>query len=247
MMIRRTAGAATLGLLSLLAACSAGGSPSATPSGSGDGSNSPTGTGSPSQVASPSVQPTPDPVTPIRLELPVLVAPTADLEVLELPADGEVVTTLTGADSATALMGPMILEGQNWYLLAGIGTQWTGWAPAEELEPTGAPGETTAIIALDGRGSGDADSANVEANSALVARVMASPMEGRETSEIEVPVAGVDGAHVIVNDVTEIDGTTEFLASGLDDDALHQAEAGQVSMQVRSDCTFAASLDALPL
>ena len=247
MTIRRTAGAATLALLGLLAACTAGGSPSATPSGGVDGNASPTGARSPSQVASPSVEATPDPVTPIRLELPVLVSPTDDLDVLELPGHGDVVTTLTGADRATALMGPMILDGQNWYLLAGLGTQWTGWAPAEELQAAGAPDESTAIIALDGRGSGDADSANVEANSALVARVMASPMEGRETCEIEVTVAGVDGAHVIVNDVTEIGGTTEFMASGLDDDSLRQAEAGQVSMQVRSDCTFAASLDALPL
>ena len=243
--LRRTAGAATLGLLTLLAACSAGASPSATPSGSG--SASPTGAGSPSQVASPSVQATPDPVTPIRLELPALVTPTADLDVLELPAGGEAVTTLTPADGATALMGPLILDGENWYLLAGIGTQWTGWAPAEELEATGTPDETTAIIALDGRGSGDADSANVEAGTALVARVMASPMEGRETCEIDVTVAGVDGAHVSVNGVSEIDAITEFMASGLDDEALRQAEAGQVSMQVRSDCTFAASLDALPL
>ena len=247
MTFRRTAGAATLGLLTLLAACTAGGSPSSTPSDSVDGSAAPTGAGSPSQVASPSVQATPDPVSPIRLELPVLVKPTGDLDVLELPAEGEAVTTLAGTDSATALMGPLILDGRNWYLLAGIGTQWTGWAPAEELEVTGTPDETTAIIALDGRGSGDADSATVQANSALVARVMASPMEGRETCEIDVTVAGVDGAHVTINDVTEISATTEFQRSGLDDETLVQADGGQVSMQVRSDCTFAASLDALPL
>jgi hypothetical protein len=186
-------------------------------------------------------------VAPIRLELPARVTSTADVDVLELPADGGAVTTLTAGDVATALMGPLILEGENWYLLAGIGTQWTGWAPAEQLEVTGSPDETTTIITLDGRGSGDADSANVEAGTALVARVMASPMEGRETCEIEVTVAGVDGAHVTVNDVTELDATTEFIASGLDQASLRQAAAGQVSMQVRSDCSFAASLDALPL
>ncbi|MEO8247073.1 MAG: hypothetical protein ABI622_08150 [Chloroflexota bacterium] len=245
--IRRSAGAATLALLTLLAACSAAQTPSATPSGSGNGSSPPGGAESPSAVASPSVQATPDPVARIRLELPALVTPATDLDVLELPAAGAAITSLTPADGATALMGPLILDGENWYLLAGIGTQWTGWAPAEALEVTGSPDETTTIITLDGRGSGDADSANVAANTALVARVMATPMDGRETCEIEVTVAGVDGAHVTVNDVTELDATSEFIASGLDDESLRQADAGQVSMQVRSDCTFAASLDALPL
>lgn len=246
MTFRRTAGAATLGLLALLTACSAGQSPSATPSGGG-ASPSPSGAGSPSQVPGPSVPATPEPVTPIRLDLPAVVIPTGELEVVELPAAGEAVTTLTAADRATALMGPLILDGQNWYLLAGIGTQWTGWAPAESLTASGAPDETTAIITLDGRGSGDADSATVAPDTALVARVMASPMEGRDSCEIEVTVAGVDGAHVTVNAATEIDEPTEFLRSGLDDEALRQAEGGQVSMQVRSDCTFAASLDALSL
>ena len=243
---RPTSLVATLAIATLLAACSAGASGSP---GASSGSPGPSTTGDPSGSAdpSPNATSTPDPVAPIRLELPVSVSPSGEVDVLEEPAGGTTVTTLTTADTATALMGPLILDGANWYLVAGTGTQWTGWVPAEQLTAGVAPDESTSLITLDGRGSGDADSATVEAGVALVARAMAVPMEGRESCEIEITVAGVDGAHVAVNEVTEVTEATEFLASGLDDETLRQSAAGQVSMQVRSDCTFAASLDALPL
>jgi hypothetical protein len=94
---------------------------------------------------------------------------------------------------------------------------------------------------MDGLGSGSAASAPVTAGTELAFQFGASPLPGRASCEIEMILIRTDG--LAVNLATQT--VTEPIAGDIhpqDGPHLYQEVAGQVTLQVRSDCSWAATV-----
>jgi hypothetical protein len=253
-------GAALLGLTIILAAC--GQAPAAP--------TSPTEAPSPSDEPSPSVaptpteQPSPDPIEVIDFELPMIARSTADdVEVHTVPGadaplligeafpDMNRVEVLLAADELVAVsLGPVYFEGTSWYQVSAVDggdkAFAYGWVPAESIvRESDAPDGSPQVVTIDGLGSGAEVSAPVLAGTPVTVDFAAAPMPGSDSCELDVTVIRTDGLGVNVATQTVTEPVAfQFGASieGGGMQGLFQEEAGDVTLQVETDCSYAASL-----
>ena len=262
--IRSVAPAASaLVLILILAACTQTASvpPSASPSAPAP-SEAPSEEPAPSEVPSdePSASPEPSEPDVVEFELPMLGRVTEDgVEVRAEPsADAPVVTgeDLTGSgetpevvldadDMVVVLLGPVVAEGESWYEVGaadGSDIQFGfGWVPASVLADEGAPDGFAPIYVAHGQGSGDSVSADALAGTPISVRFAAVPMPEADECEIDITVIKSDGlgVNIATQTVTDVD-IFEIDATELP--SLFQEEAGEVTLQVESDCSFAARM-----
>lgn len=251
----------------LLAACSTavGGAPSpsvpaspVTPPSTPVASPNPT---VPATPAAPSQAPTPtptaEPVVIVRIGTGTIARVTADgvaVRVrpgLDQPliagydfggvAVGEV--RLDADDRVAVIWGPVLADGHTWYSVMHVETAEPiifseGWISADFLAEEGPMPQQRTVLTADGLGSGKAVSGEVTDFSPLYVNVVATPMPGDTGCEAEVILIGTDGVAVTIG-ASEVTETTQFFSSPLENDALFQDAAGKVTLQVRSDCSWA--------
>jgi len=213
----------------------------------------------PGAPASPSVAPTPS-VGPevVRIGTGTIAGVTADgVAVRVRPGldqplikghhfgDGtEVEAVRLDADDRVAVIwGPVLVDGHTWYSVGHVETAepivfGEGWIVADYLIEEGTMARPLTVLTADGLGSGQAVSGEVPDSFPLTVNVVAAPMPGDASCEAEVVLIGTDGEAVTVgaSDVTE---TTQFFGSPLENEALFQEAPGKVTLQVRSDCSWA--------
>ena len=220
------------------------------PSPSPDQTDPPPSVPADSPVASESPEPseTPAPSQPEDTDIPIpsmgrVLEPT---EATSEPGGGTPVAALSPTDELIVQMGPLRLGGTDYYLVSATASQWTGWVDGDLLEATGDPEENQVAAAIDNEGSGTADSFDVAAGDQLYVNVTAAPMAGDEDCQIDITVTTSDGETVTINGVNRISGPTSFFASPLEQSALRLESAGESTIQVRTDCTFAGTVTAIP-
>jgi hypothetical protein len=257
-------GAALLGLSIILAACGQAVANPASPTPSATAA--PTPTDAPS--AEPTVAPTPDetasptpaPIELIEHELPMVARSTTDgVEVHTLPSadapllmgesfpDMNWIEIRLEADELVAVaLGPVYVDGTSWYQVSatdgGARAYAYGWVPAEFLVREGdAPASGPQVVAVHGLGSGTAVNATVALGTPLTVAFAAAPMPDRDTCEIEVTLVRTDGLGV--NVATEsLSAPQAFQLSANELSSLFMEEAGTATLQVKTNCSYAASL-----
>lgn len=271
------AGAALLALTIILAACGqavavpASPTPSATtaPSASDAPSVEPSPTDAPIPTEEPT--PTPGPIEVIVHELPMIGRPTTDgVDVRTLPSlDAPLITgeifgdggqvqqvpelRLTTDMLVVATLGPLFADGESWYEVSaadGGDVYFSGgWVAGRYLSREGdLPEGQPIIVDINGVGSGTAASQEVPFHGTpTTVRFAATPMPDRDACEIEVTLIRTDGA--AVNVATESSLTEPMVAqlSANELSSLFQEEAGRVTLQVRTDCSYAATLTLPPV
>ena len=254
-----------IGLVALmLAACSTatGGTPIASPSASPSTSPlspEPTPPAAPASPSTPTDAPTPtsDPVVVVRFDTGNIARVTADgvavriLPGLDQPMiagygfEGSAVdeVRLDTGDRVAVIWGPVLADGHTWYAVRHVETAQPitfaeGWIAADVLADDGPMEEPFTLLTADGLGSGKAVSGDVSAYALLYVNVVAAPMPGDASCEAEVVLTGTDGEAVTIGS-SEVAEATQFFASPLENAALVQETAGTVTLQVRSDCSWA--------
>ena len=207
---------------------------------------------------SPAPTPTPEPVVVVRIGTGTIARVTADgVAVRVLPGldhplihgyhfvDGTDVeeVLLDAGDRVAVIWGPVLVDGHTWYSVMHVETAepiifGEGWISADFLAEEGPMPQPRTVLTADGLGSGRAVSGEVTDFSPLYVNVVAAPMPGDASCETEVVLIRTDGVAVTIG-ASEVTEPTHFFSSPLEDDALFQAAAGKVTLQVRSDCTWA--------
>lgn len=254
-------GAALLGLTIILAACgqAAGDSPSPTQSTTAAPSPS-----DPPSAPTPTQQPSPGPIEVVEHELPMIGRSTADgVEVHTLPGadsplligeafpDMNRVEIRLAADELVAVsLGPVFYDGMSWYQVSSVdgGNQAFafGWVSAEFLDrESDVPVSSPQVVTIHGLGNGTAVSAPVPRGTPLTVELGAAPMPDSDSCELDVILIRSDGLGV--NVATEsLAGPYAFQLSANELPSLFQEEAGEVTLQVETDCSYAASLTQPP-
>ena len=254
---------ASLGLVVLLAACAQSTSDPVSPSPSAPPAT-PSAPPSADPSPAPTTDPSPSPIEVIEYELPMIGRATEDgVEVHSLPSadsplltgerfpDMERVEIVLAADELVAVaLGPLFSDGTSWYQVSSVDGGPTafafGWVSAEYLSrETDAPDAGPQVATAHGLGSGGEISADVQMGTPITVDVATAPTEDQESCELDVTLIRTDGlgVNVATQTVTEPDAF-QFGASidygGLQ--SLFQEEAGTVTLQVETDCSWAASL-----
>jgi hypothetical protein len=211
----------------------------------------------PSAPATPSKAPTPtvEPIQVVRFDVPTIMRVTANgVAVRVLPGveqplvegyhqEGHTIdgVRLKAGDTVEVRWGPVFVDGHSWYNV-GFGdtdgvTFSNGWMAADYLVAEGSF-DYPLVMNADGLGSGKAVTGEVTAWAPLYVNVVAVPMPGKASCEAEVVLIGTDGAAVTIGSA-EITRATLFSSSAAENDDLYQEAAGTVTLQVRSDCTWA--------
>jgi hypothetical protein len=204
-----------------------------------------------------SPKPSEAPIKVIRLPTGVHVRVTADgVAVRQLPGldqplvigydfveGGAPEVRLDDGDVVGIIWGPVLVDGHTWYSVkphdTGTVTFSEGWIAADFLvENNDPPLSYPTVLTADGLGSGKAVSGEVTDFSPLYVNVVAAPMPGDASCEAEVVLIGTDGEAVTIG-ASEVTEPMQFFSSPLENDALFQAAAGKVTLQVRSDCSWA--------
>jgi len=261
-------GAALLGLTIILAACAQ------TPAAPASPTPSPTEAPSPSDEPSPSVEPTPtegsspDPIEVVEFELPMIARSTADdVEVHTLPSadsplligeafpDMDRVEVLLAADElVTVSLGPVFFDGTSWYQVSAVDGGDTafayGWVSADSLarESDWADGSPQ-VMTVHGLGTGTDVSASVPAGTPLTVDFAAAPMPDSDSCELDVTLIRTDGLAVNVATQTVTEPVAFQFAASIEGggmQGLFQEEAGDVTLQVETDCSYAGSLTQPP-
>ena len=141
-----------------------------------------------------------------------------------------------------AFMGPVLADGHSWYFVHSADgrdlTMFEGWVSGQYLTRDSGLGDLHPfLIIMDGLGSGSAASAQVPAATELRVQFGATPLPDRASCGIEITLIRTDG--LAVNLATST--VTEPVAGdihALDGPHLFQEVAGQVTLQVRSDCSW---------
>lgn len=220
----------------------------------------PTPTQVPSRPPSPTPAPTPRPIEVVVHELPMLGRVTADgVNVRSLPSiDAPLISgerydlsrvpdiKVNEGDLVFATLGPVVADGHAWYLVgaadAGDVYWQDGWIAGEYLvREGGVPSYNPIVVAVHGQGEGASASADVPMGSPLTVDFAAAPVDGAESCDIDVTVIRTDGLGVNVATETVIASRVERL-SAFELPSLFQEEAGTATLQVESDCSFAASI-----
>ena len=150
---------------------------------------------------------------------------------------------LDAGDRVAVIWGPVLVDGHTWYSVMHAETAEPiifseGWIAADFLAEDGPMPQPRTVLTADGLGSGKAVSGEVTDSSPLTVNVVAAPMPGDASCEAEVVLIRTDGEVVTIG-ASEVTEPTYFFSSPLEDDALFQADAGTVTLQVRSDCSWA--------
>jgi hypothetical protein len=256
--------AVLLGLTIILAACAQGVADPVSPTASPTAAQSPSDEPSPSVAPTPTQQPSPSPIEVIEFELPMIARSTADdVEVHTLPSadaplligeafpDMNRVEVRLAADELVAvLLGPVFFEGTSWYQVSSVdgGDQAFayGWVSAEFLvRESDVPDGSPQVVTVHGLGGVTDVSAPVPSGTPLTVEVGAAPMPDSDSCELDVTLIRSDGLGV--NVATEsLTGPYAFQLSANELSSLFQEEAGDVTLQVETDCSYAASLTQPP-
>jgi hypothetical protein len=150
---------------------------------------------------------------------------------------------LDTGDRVAVIWGPVLADGHTWYAVRHVETAEPitfaeGWIAADFLADDGPMAEPFTVLTADGLGSGQAVSGDVTEFAPLYVNVVASPMPGDASCEAEVVLTGTDGEAITIGSA-EVTEATQFFASPLENAALLQEAAGRVTLQVRSDCSWA--------
>lgn len=208
--------------------------------------------------ATPAVTPVPTekPITIVRIDMPVLARVTADgvairvLPGLDQPLiegfdrDGGTVpeVRVSEGDIVAVAWGPIFVDGHTWYAVQYADDSDSrfgeGWVAADFLDETETVG-LYPLLRIDGFGDGDAVSLDVTERSRLNVGAVVTPMPGEETCEAELIVIGTDGAATTVASVTATE-TLRLFGSPLEDADLYQETAGEVTIEMDTDCSWAA-------
>jgi hypothetical protein len=255
-----------LALTIILAACTQAASPSQSPSASPDPSptEEPSASESPSEEPSESEDPSPSPSEPelVEIDLPTIgrvteetvvrAEPAADApvqtgEFFSVGADPEVVEAILEAgDEVVVTMGPLFNDGESWYEVASVdGADLVfafGWIPGRYIESEGETDLGFIVVDINGQGEGASDSVGTIGGHPVTARFAAAPMPGADECEIDVTVINTDGSAANIATQT-VDGV---VVSGdvtpFEIPSLFQNEAGEVTLEVETDCSFAAQM-----
>jgi hypothetical protein len=254
-------GAALLGLTIILAAC--GQAPAVPASPSPSPTVAPSPSDEPSAAPTPTQQPSPGPIEVIEFELPMIGRSTTDdVEVHTLPSadaplligeafpDMNRVEVRLAADELVAVsLGPVFHDGTSWYQVASVDggdkAFAFGWVSAEFLvHESDVPDGSPQVVTVHGLGSGTDVSARVPRGTPLTVELGAAPMPDSDC-ELDVTLIRSDGLGV--NVATEsLTGPYAFQLSANELPSLFQEEAGDVTLQVETDCSYAASLTQPP-
>jgi hypothetical protein len=256
-------GAALLGLTIILAACGQAPADPASPT-PPTVAPSPSDQPSPSDAPSPTQQPSPEPIEVIEFELPMIARSTSDdVDVHELPsADsplllGEafpdmnrVEVRLAADERIVVSLGPVFFEDTSWYQVSaaegGDKAFAYGWVSAEFLvRETDAPDGSPQVETIHGLGAGSDVSTPVPVGTPITVDVGAAPMPDRDSCELDVTLIRSDGLGVNVATQT-VTTPVAFQMSANELSSLFQEEAGDVTLQVETDCSYAASLTQPP-
>ncbi|MGH2418688.1 MAG: hypothetical protein ACRDFY_10180 [Candidatus Limnocylindria bacterium] len=254
---------ASLALVVLLAACAQSVSDPASPTPSTPPS---TPSASPSADPSPApTDPTPEPIEVIELELPMIARsasdgvdvyarPSTDAPLLtgeQFPDMNRVEISLAADELVAVALGPLFSDGTSWYQVSSVDGGPTafafGWVSAEFLvRETDAPDGGPEVATAHGLNTGGEISMDVPlVGTPITVDVAMSPTEDQESCELDVTFIRTDGqgVNVATQTVTEPDAF-QFAASieGGGMQGLFQEEAGTVTLQVETDCSWAASL-----
>jgi len=222
---------------------------------------SPDPTDPPSETPPPATPKPSLPPTVIEHDLAMLARAIADaVNVRSLPdlqapllsgrrhSDGSAVPNLrlNAGDLAYVTLGPVVADGHSWYEVSdanGDDIKFEGgWVSAQFLERAdGPPAYNPIHISVHGAGSGAAASADLRADVPATVRFAAGPLDGRDSCELDVTLIGTDGLAVNVATETLTD-TRIYQLSSFQFPSLYQEEAGRATLQVKSDCAFAATV-----
>jgi hypothetical protein len=156
---------------------------------------------------------------------------------------GDPEVRLDDGDIVGVMWGPVLVDGHTWYNVkphdTGTVTFAEGWIAADFLvEDNDPPLSYPTVLTGDGLGSGKAVTGDVTDFSPLYVNVVAAPMPGDASCEAEVILIGTDGEAVTIG-ASELTQAMQFFSSPLENDALFQAAPGKVTLQVKSDCSWA--------
>lgn len=251
-----------LALALTLAACGTVGAVPA-PSNSDAPTPSPSPEPSPTPTVSPTPAPTGTPIAPVTFDLPrVAVATSDDVSVHTLPRINAPLVTgertidlspvpnvhLQSGDRVFVTLGPVVADGHSWYEVALLATdvRWKfGWVSADYLKPIDELISYNQYpITFHGLGRGAAADTDVTFGSAVTVRFAAVPMPDADSCHIEVTLVRSDGTPVNVATETVTSAIATQLTS-TDLPSLYQEEDGIITLDVETDCSFAA-LVAIP-
>lgn len=265
---------ASLALIIVLAACgqatanppspipSASGTPTPTATPSIEPTVSPAPTASSSVALSPT--PAPGPIEVIEHELPMVARSTDDgVNVRTLPSlDAPLISgerfdlttvpnvRLNAGDLVIARMGPVFADSESWYEVGaadGSEVYWEfGWVAGRYLvRESDVPSHSPIIVGVHGLGSGSSASTQVIVGTPATVRFAAAPMPDADACEIDVTLIRTDG--LAVNVATEsIDGPKVAQLSSNELSSLFQEEAGTITLEVETNCSYAATLTVPP-
>lgn len=252
--------AVTAAVVALSACSTAGEAPSipASPAPEVSSPSTPLSSPEPSAPATPSDTPTPEPIAVIRIGTGTIARVTADgVAIRVLPGvahpliqgyhfvDGTEVeeVRLDEDDRVAVIWGPVLVDGHTWYSVMHAETAEPitfseGWIAADFLAEEGPMPQPRTVLTADGLGSGTAVSGEVGDSSPLHVNVIAAPMPGVASCQAEVVLIRTDGVASTIG-ASKVTEPTQFFSSPLENEALFQAAAGEVVLQVRSDCSWA--------
>lgn len=229
-------------------------------------SPTPAPTGTPRQ---PSASPTDAPASPsgspsvdvVRFETPVLGRITADgvavhvrpgldeplIEGTNLD-DGVAVpqVRLSDGDMVGLIWGPMLHDGHTWYAVRhhdSGGIAWVeGWIAADFVEAAEPIPNFPDVAAADGQGRGGSETVVMPQLARVYVDVHAAPMPGEERCAATVTVVDPAGQRIEIGsgEVTEL---TTFFSSPLEQSALSMDDGGEITLEVDTDCSWAALVE----
>lgn len=153
---------------------------------------------------------------------------------------------LAEGDRVGVVWGPMLHDGLTWYAVRHHDTDtlaWSeGWIAADALEPSDEVPNLPLVVIGDGQGEGLTVSGTAPGGAQLYVNVLAAPMPGTERCEAAVTIVDPSGQRLVVGSGTVSDLTT-FFASPLEQGGLRLEGGGEVSLEVETDCSWAASVE----
>ena len=219
-------------------------------------SDQPGGEPSP-EAPDPTPVPTAEPTEVVRFDGRVIARVTADdVAVRVLPGrdqplvegyhfEGEAIpeVRLSEGNTVGVSWGPVVVDGMSWYSVIHGDTDnvtWSeGWVAGEYLAEVEPMDIHPLVAAADGQGAGAAVTGTVSAHAPLYVNAVVTPMPGEDRCEAELVVIGTDGEATTVGSqaVTE---TLRMFSSPLENGDLVQEAAGEIVLQMRTDCSWAA-------
>lgn len=216
--------------------------------------------------ASPGASASPDAVASapqvVVHELPMIARTTTDgIGVREAPgSDAPLVSGERYSDPATvpnvelaagepviSTLGPVFADGESWYQVtaASDGGEWlswgAGWVPGRHLTREGEPEGYAPLVGVHGLGSGATVAGDVSVGTPITLDFAATPMPGADACEFAITLLGTDGATIYsLNESV----TAAIVRQVTRDDvpALFQDEAGSVSLEIETECSYAAAM-----